>query len=134
MEIPRRTRLQILLADPALSAVLTAHHRALDDLASASVGELVTRPKAVATAVVRGVELVIPLDGVVDISAEVQRLDKVLGRVDKDVSQLERRLSNKNFVDRAPDEVVAEVREKLAAAVGRRDTLRASRERLAEAL
>ena len=69
-----------------------------------------------------------------DFEAEVKRLDKVLAKADKDVQQLERRLSNPKFVDRAPAEVVEEVRGKLASAVARRDTLRDSRDRLAGAL
>ncbi len=70
----------------------------------------------------------------VDIAEEVKRLDKVLIKADKDVEQLEKRLANKGFVDRAPAEVVDEVKEKLAASIARRDTLRASRDRLAGAL
>ena len=91
-------------------------------------------PRASATGVVRGRKLVIPLEGVVDLSAEVARLDKVIAKADKDVSELEKRLANPSFVDRAPVELVDEVRGKLAAAASRRDTLRTSRSRLADAL
>jgi valyl-tRNA synthetase len=64
----------------------------------------------------------------------VARLDKVLVKADKDVTELEKRLANPSFVERAPKELVDELREKLASAVSRRDTLRSSRNRLAGAL
>ncbi|MBW1877599.1 MAG: valine--tRNA ligase [Deltaproteobacteria bacterium] len=134
MEIAPRLPLRLLVADDALRRTFATHARALNELAGVTVESLDERPAGAATAVVRGRELVIPLKGVVDFEEEVKRLDKVLLKVDKDVTQLERRLGNPNFVARAPEEVVSEVREKLTVAVGRRDTLRASRARLAEAL
>jgi len=134
MELAPRLPLRLLVADGALRATLTPHARALKELAGVTVEALEERPAGVATAVVRGRELVIPLKGVVDFEEEVKRLDKVLLKVDKDVSQLEKRLGNPSFVARAPEEVVSEVREKLTVALRRRDTLRASRARLAEAL
>jgi len=132
MEIAMKKPLEVHVADDALLALLQRHGKALYDLARAEAKPLGTPPDPSATAVVRGVKLVVPLAGVVDIEAELARLDKVLAKVDKDVGQLEKRLGNKNFVDRAPADVVAEIRGKLEAAVVRRDTLRASRDRLGQ--
>ena len=134
MEIAPRVELKVFIADEPLYRRLNGHKRAFWDMSRVKLVHTVDAPKASATGVVSGQSLVIPLDGVVDISAEVARLDKVLAKSDKDVQALEKKLSNKNFVDRAPVEVVDEFREKLTAAVARRDTLRASRNRLAEAL
>ncbi len=133
MEIALRTPMEIWVADDALFASLSPHDPALWDLARCRVKRSDEQPAASATAVVRGVRLTLPLEGVVDVSAEVARLDKVLIKVDRDVSQLKKRLSNDRFVSRAPPEVVAEVRDKLAGAIQRRDTLRSSRDRLAGA-
>jgi valyl-tRNA synthetase len=134
MELSPRTEFTVLVADDALRARLAAHPRALSELASVTVEALVERPRGVAAFVVRGAECVIPLVGIVDLAEEVARLGKVLVKVDKDVEQLQKRLENPAFADRAPPEVVGEVREKLEAAIARRDTLRASRDRLSEAL
>ncbi|MCO4743641.1 MAG: valine--tRNA ligase [Proteobacteria bacterium] len=134
MELSPRVGLRFLVADDALLATLQAHASALDDLAGIQIEALTDRPTGVATAVVHGIECLIPLEGVVDFAEEVKRLDKVLAKVDKDVQQLDRRLSNPKFAERAPAEVIAEVRTKLEAAKSRQATLRASRERLAQAL
>ena len=78
----------------------------------------------------RSVKLVLPLEGVVDVAEELARLDKVLAKAEKDVAQLEKRLGNKNFVERAKPEIVESFQGKLVAARTLRDTLRASRDRL----
>ena len=111
-----------------------SHARAIDDLANAQVSTSTDRPAGVATAVVRGVELTIPLEGVVDFRDEVVRLNKVLAKVEKDASDLERRLGNADFVAKAPVEIVEEMRAKLTSAHARRAALSASRDRLAEAI
>ena len=134
MQLSPRTPLTLLVDDAGLRATLGGHARAMQELAGVTVEALVERPAGVASAVVRGQELVIPLAGVVDFAEEVKRLDKVLAKAEKDVSQLSKRLGNPRFVDNAPAEVVDEVREKLANAKARLQTLQASRDRLAEAL
>jgi valyl-tRNA synthetase len=134
MELGRKVELRLLAADATIRERLSRHADALLDLCAARVEAMESRPAGSATVVVRGQELAVPLQGIVDIAAEIARLDKVLVKADKDASDLERRLSNPSFVDRAPAEVVAEVREKLANAVARRGALRAGRDRLAGAL
>jgi valyl-tRNA synthetase len=133
MELATRVPMQVRVASPDLLAQLAPHQRALGDLANVTVAPFEARPRGFATAVVRGVECLIPLEGVVDFGDEVKRLDRALVKVDKDVTDLGKRLSNQEFVGRAPAEVVAELRGKLEGAIARRDTLRASRQRLSEA-
>ncbi|MBI5681683.1 MAG: valine--tRNA ligase [Deltaproteobacteria bacterium] len=62
--------------------------------------------KDAATAVVGGIEIFIPLKGLIDISEETSRLGKEVEKVMKDISGLEKRLSNEAFVSKAPAEVV----------------------------
>ena len=134
MEIALKVPLEVLVADAGLAARLARHSRSIHDLARVTVRHSNDDPKAAAIGVVRGHRLVIPLEGVVDLSAEVSRLAKVIAKADKDVEQLARRLDNQEFVSRAPPEVVVELRDKLAAATHRRAMLAASRDRLAGAL
>jgi valyl-tRNA synthetase len=68
-----------------------------------------------ARAIVGGdLEIVVPLAGVVDIAAEKARLDKELTRVRKEAESLARKLGNASFVERAPADVVAKDRARLA--------------------
>ena len=134
MEIAKKVALTLLVPDGDLKELLEKHQIGLRDLTNTEVALLSERPPGVASLVVRGIEMVIPLDGVVDFEAEIERLDKVLAKVDLDILQLEKRASNKGFMERAPSHVVEEVKGKLSQAIYRRDTLQGSRARLVEAM
>jgi len=71
-------------------------------------------PKKSATAVVRASKIVIPLEELIDIDAEISRQQKKLDKLLAEKKSLEGRLNNKNFVDNAPKEVVEETKTKVA--------------------
>ncbi len=121
-------KLKLPLQAPDVS-VFRKHAQALRDLAG--IGEVRTgsRDGACATAVVRGQELYLPLEGVIDLDAERARLDKQIKKTDKDVHGLSRRL-NPGFKAKAPAHVVAEFEAKLEVARERLQTLQAARARL----
>ncbi len=133
MEISPRVDMQLLVEDAELLAVLTRHARAMQSLAGVAVSGLHSRPPGVATAVIRGSQCFLPLEGIVDIGAEVARLRKVLARVKKDLAFLTKKLGNEKFVSRAPDEVVADLRAKLTLATKRQAALELSLATLSEA-
>ena len=58
-------------------------------------------------------DVVIPLEGLVDLDEEIKRLQKTIEKVMKEQVSLSQRLSNKNFVANAPEEVVAQGKEQL---------------------
>jgi valyl-tRNA synthetase len=66
--------------------------------------------------VVGTVQIVIPLTGVVDISALRAKLEKSLSKIEAEVNSLSGRLSNSKFVDKAPADVVQNTRNALAEA------------------
>lgn len=72
----------------------------------------VTKPDQAATAVAGGVEIYLPLKGLIDIDKETARLEKELANLDKEVDRLAGKLNNPGFVAKAPAEVVAAEREK----------------------
>jgi valyl-tRNA synthetase len=56
----------------------------------------------------------IPLEGVMDISAEKARLSKEIARCTKEIDTVSRKLDNPGFVAKAPPEVIEEQRERRA--------------------
>ena len=134
MELSPRAPFRLLVADPDVYDLLCRHSAFLADNASCSVEMRVGNPVGVATAVVRGAEIVIPLEGLVDFHAEVDRLHKALAKIEKDIAGLTARLAIPGFADNAPADVVEEFVGKLAAARQRQTALTASRDRLAQAL
>ena len=51
----------------------------------------------------------------IDIASEVSRLSKKIEQVSKSIGRLEGRLSNKKYVDNAPEKIVQETRDALTA-------------------
>lgn len=70
-------------------------------------------PKKSATAVVSASKIIIPLEDLIDIKAEIERQQKKLDKLLTEKKALTGRLSNKNFVDNAPKEVVEETQAKV---------------------
>jgi valyl-tRNA synthetase len=134
MEISPRVQFTALMAKTPMFDRLTTHAGTLQSVASLELKPLGERPKGSATIVVRGHEIVIPLQGIIDISAEVARLDKVIAKTTKDVADLEKRLGDASFIARAPEELVAEFQGKLESARIRLERMSASRTQLGEAL
>jgi valyl-tRNA synthetase len=59
-------------------------------------------------------EILIPLEGLIDKEAELTRLDKEIIKLEKVIKQSSGKLNNENYVAKAPAEVVQKEREKLA--------------------
>jgi valyl-tRNA synthetase len=68
-----------------------------------------------ATQLVGNMEILVPMADLIDKEAELTRLSKEIDKLGKEIQRLDGKLSNANFVDRAPAEVVAKEREKLDA-------------------
>jgi valyl-tRNA synthetase len=81
--------------------------------------------------VVRGEVVALPLKGVIDLVAERARLEKEMSKVDTDIKRVDAKLSNADFVKRAPEEIIDGEREKRDEAEGRRAKILEALERLA---
>lgn len=69
-----------------------------------------------ASAIVGNLELLIPLQGLIDVQSELSRIEKELSKIDNDIEFAENKLKNPTFTDKAPKEIIASVEEKLALA------------------
>ena len=82
-----------------------------------SVEVLADAPAGRALAGVSGeLQVLLPIDGLVDLDALKGRLSKDLAKAEKEIAGLQKRLENPNFADKAPAAVVAECRANLAEA------------------
>ncbi len=67
-------------------------------------------PKKSASAVVGNSKIIIPLEGLINFDEEIARQNKKIEKLDKERMSLEGRLKNKNFVEKAPKELIEETR------------------------
>jgi valyl-tRNA synthetase len=127
-EVERTARIPLeLRATAEAKSVLEREARAIDFLAGTE-GVVIAAPggeraPGTVTSVAGEVEVLVGLRGHVDPAKERDRLDRKLKKVERDVSVLEKRLANSNFVQSAPPEVVSEARAQLALLVRQRDQL-----------
>jgi valyl-tRNA synthetase len=77
-----------------------------------TVGSDVARPPASASAVVRDLEVYVPLKGLIDLDVERKRLEKEIGGLEKALKGLAGKLRNEGFLKNAPPEVVEKERQK----------------------
>jgi valyl-tRNA synthetase len=70
------------------------------------------KPEATATQVVKDVEVKIPLKGIIDLGEEKKRLDKELNKISQNLKLVSKKLTNEDFLQRAPREIVKKEEEK----------------------
>ncbi len=125
-------RLDAFLPDPgaATRAIIERNASAIDRLARLTAIRFAPAPAGAAMQIGAGdANIVIPLEGVIDIAAEKARLEKALAGSQKEARSLEGRLSNPSFTQKAKPEAVDKARadhamhaaeaERLAAALAR---------------
>lgn len=78
-------------------------------------------PDSAAQIIVEEATFALPLEGVIDIVAEKARLSKDIGKLDKEIDQLTKKLSNEQFLAKAPEQVVATQRSRLAECAQQRE-------------
>ena len=88
------------------------------------------KPKASASVVVGQNEVYIPLEGMIDLSVERERLQKKIADQERYLTSVERKLQNSQFVENAPAEVVKREREKAEVTKSELGRLRANLEDL----
>ena len=69
-------------------------------------GSNIEKPKVSASSVLGEMDLIVPLEGMMDFQEERNRVEKELKKIEKDLIFLGKKLSNPNFVKKAPAEVI----------------------------
>ncbi|MFL2771496.1 MAG: valine--tRNA ligase [Rhodospirillaceae bacterium] len=131
MNVAPKVKLEVKVKDAndAIRQMLDAHHSLIEAnarLDSITLADEEISFKGCVQAVAGNVTLVVPLSGVIDLEQERARLAKEIDRLNKEVSVFEKKLSNNNFITKAPAEVVDENREKMKAAEEARSQVEAA--------
>ena len=111
-----RPRLVVVAADEDQAALFRAEADSLRRLARLEAVEVEPAAPATPTAKLLAgrAELYLPLEGLLDLDEERARLDRELAALDVERTRAEAKLANPAFVEKAPANVVAKARERLA--------------------
>jgi valyl-tRNA synthetase len=119
MDIAPSKRLPLLLKNASADelAMIERNRAMLERLAgtqSITALDADATPPQSATALVGELTLLVPMAGLIDAAAEIERLGKRIAKAREDLGKTQAKLSNENFVRNAPPQVVATERERTA--------------------
>ncbi|HEX7066499.1 MAG TPA: valine--tRNA ligase, partial [Bacillales bacterium] len=107
--LSKEVDLQIKAANDGVQQQLESNRDYLENFCRPGKLEIATNltaPEKSMSAVVTGAELYLPLAGLIDIDEEIERLEKERERLNNEVERVQKKLANKNFVDKAPEHIV----------------------------
>ncbi|MEJ2634290.1 MAG: valine--tRNA ligase [Calditrichia bacterium] len=118
MNVPpsSKAELKFKLEDEAKTRLIMENSHYVKQLARVETIEQIPageKVRAAAVAVVENAEIFIPLAGLIDLEVEKNRLGKEIQRLEGQIAGLTKKLSNEQFLTRAPQEVVKQEKEKL---------------------
>lgn len=112
MNVPPSRKAEIIIAANTEMnyAALNDGREYVEKLGAASemavARSLNTKPEQAVTAMTGGLEIFMPLKGLIDIDKEIARLRKELAALEKELIRVNGKLSNKGFLDKAPADVI----------------------------
>ncbi len=139
LDIPPSHRAVLTLrpADAAQQALLEANRGIITVLARLEAMNTAMdahAPRASASSVVQGCQVIMPLRGNVDLQGELARLAKEMGKLQAAMDVVAKKLANESFVARARPEIVRRERERAAELKDSLEKMEALRARFTEAL
>ena len=123
----------ILCNDPEKVKLLQSHEAAVSDmtrLSSFLVSCDAAKPDDAATYIYNDIEIFVPLKGLVDVQAELDKLAREEKKIESKYKQVTGKLSNEKFLANAPDAVVEKVKQEKAALDAKMAKIVEAKERL----
>ncbi|WP_420415210.1 valine--tRNA ligase [Roseibium sp.] len=135
MNIPAGAKVQLVVvgANDQTNGRIATHESAIQRLARAEDVSLAdAAPAGSAQIIVGEATVCLPLAGVIDLGAEKARLTKDAGKLEGEITKIEKKLGNPKFVEKAPQEVVDGEKEKVSEAKAKLEKIQVALSRLAE--
>ncbi|RPI71728.1 MAG: valine--tRNA ligase, partial [Ignavibacteriales bacterium] len=110
MNIPPSKQINAVIKSSQVAEHQVNYIKKLAKVEEIKIDSNVTKPKASASAVVKETEIYIPLEGLIDLDVERNRLQKEISRLEGSLAGINKKLSNEKFVQNAAPEVVEKER------------------------
>jgi len=114
MGVPITKPISVILKADNISNDQINAIKSLARVENLNAGKDLDKPKGAASAVVKGCDIFVPLEGIIDVEVEKARIEKELTRLEGLLIGVNKKLSNANFVDKAPVDVVQNEKNKKA--------------------
>ena len=124
--LSKKIKLSLKAKDAETMAVLEKNRSYIERFCNPeelTIGTDIPADDKAMTAIVTGVELILPLQGLLNIEEELKRLQKELDKWQKEVERIEKKLGNEGFMKKAPEKVIEEERAKLADYLEKREAV-----------
>ncbi|MEB2356012.1 MAG: valine--tRNA ligase, partial [Ignavibacteriales bacterium] len=112
MNIAPSKKVNAMIKSSSVKDYQTDYIKRLAKVEDLKVDSGLTKPKASASAVLKDIEIFIPLEGLIDLDVEKQRLQKEITRLEGSLAGIEKKLSNEKFIANAASDVVEKERAK----------------------
>ena len=106
MNIPPSKKVNALAKTTNLAEDQIEYIKSLSKIEELTFGENIEKPKGSASTILKNCEIYIPLEGVIDLDVERERLSKEINRLEGALVGVNKKLTNERFVNNAPKEVV----------------------------
>ena len=134
LRIPFKQKLDLLVSnvDEEKVEIIKKYKEIIIDLGKLTKCEIIKKefPKGSALGVIQNISIALPLMGEINIDDEINRLSKEIIKIDNDIVKIESNLKNKNFLNRAPKNVVEEIKVRLDISLNKKNKLKESINRL----
>ncbi|PLV57190.1 valine--tRNA ligase [Thermotoga sp. SG1] len=118
MNLPQSQRVKIFVKGLEITNEMDLLLKSLGNIEEITIVN--EKPQKTATAYVEeNVEVYVNLGGLIDFEKEKERLKQNMEKIKKEIDRLEKKLSNKDFLEKAPEEVVEETKERLESNIER---------------
>ena len=87
------------------------------------IGADITKPEGSATSIKSSMEIFVPLKGVLNIAAEIDRLKKEKAKIDTNLVSIGKKLFNDDFLQKAPQEIIDKEKAKYEELMAMRDKI-----------
>jgi len=130
MNVPAKAQIQLLVkgASEQTSERLSQYEEIISRMARIeSISHVENSPAGSIQTVLEEATLILPIADIIDLESERSRLRKAIDKLNKDIKGIENKLGNQKFIQNAPEEIIAEQK-------NRKESALSSKEKLSHAL